>query len=159
HHFFMSFGEHDFTVVIELPDDDAAAALAMGTSAVGHVSGFKTTKLIAPQQAVAAMARGAKVQASLKATERQIADASGQEEGLQDLCSVFRHVVDEEMPPRRSCHANVGAARAPLRRDVEAVGHRAARAIEDQHGAGDLPADVERVVFEIDRRCCPIVRT
>ncbi|MBV9637345.1 MAG: GYD domain-containing protein [Methylobacteriaceae bacterium] len=66
HHFFMSFGEHDFTVVIELPDDDAAAALAMGTSAVGHVSGFKTTKLITPQQAVAAMTRGAKVQASLK---------------------------------------------------------------------------------------------
>ena len=56
HQYFMSFGEYDFVAIVEMPDDQAAAAASMALGSAGHLSGVKTTKLMTGDEAMAAMA-------------------------------------------------------------------------------------------------------
>ena len=53
--FYMSFGEHDFAAIVELPSDEVAAGLAMGTASRGHISGMKTTRLLTPAEVAKAL--------------------------------------------------------------------------------------------------------
>jgi uncharacterized protein with GYD domain len=55
HQYFMSFGEHDFVAIVELPDDQAAAATSMVLGGAGHLTGIKTTKLMTGEEAKSAM--------------------------------------------------------------------------------------------------------
>ena len=55
HQYFMSFGEHDFVAIVELPDDRAAAAMSMALGGAGHLTGIKTTKLMTADEAKSAM--------------------------------------------------------------------------------------------------------
>ena len=57
HSYFMSFGKHDFVAIIDLPDDEAAAACSLAVASAGHVSHMLTTKLMTPDQAMKAMAK------------------------------------------------------------------------------------------------------
>jgi len=47
-------GEHDVIVVVELPDDVAAAALALAVNAPGHIKSYQTTRLLSAQEFLAA---------------------------------------------------------------------------------------------------------
>lgn len=55
--YFMCFGAHDFVAIVELPDDEAAAAMSFSVSSAGHVDGLTTTKLITPAEAMKALGR------------------------------------------------------------------------------------------------------
>jgi uncharacterized protein with GYD domain len=59
HSFFFAFGEYDVVLLIELPDNKAAASLALAVGATGSVSKYVTTVLMTPADAVEAM-KGAK---------------------------------------------------------------------------------------------------
>ena len=65
HQYFMSFGEYDFLAIVEMPDDQAAAAASMALGSAGHLSGVKTTKLMTGTEAVAAMTAAGAAAASL----------------------------------------------------------------------------------------------
>jgi uncharacterized protein with GYD domain len=47
-------GEHDLVVMATLPDDVAAAAVSLAVNAAGHVSGYRTTRLMTPEEFLAA---------------------------------------------------------------------------------------------------------
>jgi uncharacterized protein with GYD domain len=47
--FYFGFGEHDAFVVIDLPDHEAAAAVALAVNASGGAT-VKTTVLLTPEQ-------------------------------------------------------------------------------------------------------------
>jgi uncharacterized protein with GYD domain len=53
--FYMSFGDHDFAAVCELPSDEVAAGMAMATASRGHINGFKTTRLLKPEEVQSAL--------------------------------------------------------------------------------------------------------
>ena len=55
HHMFFTFGDTDFVVICELPDDKAAMALALAASAPGHLRSLRTRPLITADDARAAM--------------------------------------------------------------------------------------------------------
>ena len=57
HSYFMSFGKHDFVAIVDLPDDEAAAACSMTVASAGHISHMMTTKLMTPAEAMKAMAK------------------------------------------------------------------------------------------------------
>lgn len=57
HHFFFSLGDSDWIFLCELPDDTSAAAVSLKIGASGAMSKTKTTKLLTPQDAQAAMAK------------------------------------------------------------------------------------------------------
>ncbi len=59
HSFFFSFGEYDVVLIIEVPDNKAAASLAMAVGASGSVSKYVTTVLMTSAEGVEAM-KGAK---------------------------------------------------------------------------------------------------
>ena len=59
---YYAFGEYDGLVISEVPDDTAAAALAMAAAAAGHVRSIKTTRLFTPAEAVAAMKKAGAAQ-------------------------------------------------------------------------------------------------
>ena len=65
HQYFMSFGEYDFVAIVEMPDDQAAAAASMALGSAGHLSGVKTTKLMTVDEAMAAMAAAGAAASSL----------------------------------------------------------------------------------------------
>lgn len=44
------FGDYDVVVLASLPDDTTAAALALAVSAAGHISSYKTTRLMSPNE-------------------------------------------------------------------------------------------------------------
>src|ERR1051326_8430404 len=44
--FWLSFGEHDFVGIAQLPDSQAAAAFALAAAAGGGVHNFKTVELL-----------------------------------------------------------------------------------------------------------------
>lgn len=44
--FWLSFGEHDFVGIAQLPDSQAAAAFALAAGAGGGVHNFKTVELL-----------------------------------------------------------------------------------------------------------------
>lgn len=51
----FTFGEHDVTAVMELPDNVSAAAFAMATMAGGSVRTVKTTPLLSIDEGIQAM--------------------------------------------------------------------------------------------------------
>jgi uncharacterized protein with GYD domain len=66
HSFFNSFGEYDWLVIMELPDDQAAGAVSMAVGAAGFVSDLKTTKLFKGEEAKAAQQAASAVAASIR---------------------------------------------------------------------------------------------
>jgi uncharacterized protein with GYD domain len=60
HSYFMSFGEFDFVVIAEFPDDAAAGACSLAMSAMGALSRLQTTKLLTPDEAKDIMAEAGK---------------------------------------------------------------------------------------------------
>ena len=61
HSFFFSFGDYDATVIVELPDNKAAAALALAVGGSGALSKYTTTVLMTTAEAVEAMKAAKKV--------------------------------------------------------------------------------------------------
>lgn len=55
----FSFGEYDFVVIVEMPDNVSAAAFSLACAAGGAVHSGKTTPLLSQQEGVAAMKRAA----------------------------------------------------------------------------------------------------
>ncbi len=53
--FYFAFGEHDAIVVVELPDNVSAAALAMAVGGSAGISSYKTTPLLTMDEAMEAM--------------------------------------------------------------------------------------------------------
>ena len=53
----FAFGEYDFVVILEMPDNVSAAALSLACAAGGAVHSGKTTPLLTQQEGVAAMKR------------------------------------------------------------------------------------------------------
>jgi len=54
--FYFGFGDHDAIVVVDLPDNEAAAAVALAVGASGGAT-VKTTVLLTPEQVDAAAKR------------------------------------------------------------------------------------------------------
>ncbi len=52
--FDFCLGEHDVVAVFEAPDDTTAAALALAINAPGHLSSYRTTRLLSPKEFLAA---------------------------------------------------------------------------------------------------------
>jgi uncharacterized protein with GYD domain len=55
----MAFGDYDVVLVIEMPDNQAAAGLAMAVAAGGACRTVKTTPLLSIAEGVAAMQKAA----------------------------------------------------------------------------------------------------
>jgi uncharacterized protein with GYD domain len=51
---YFSLGDYDIIAVMELPDDIAAAAMALAICAPGHIKSYKTTRLLSSAEFVAA---------------------------------------------------------------------------------------------------------
>ena len=66
--FDFCLGEHDVIAVFEAPDDSTAAALALAVNAPGHLSSYRTTRLLSPKEFLAAQekARGLSYKAPTK---------------------------------------------------------------------------------------------
>jgi uncharacterized protein with GYD domain len=56
---YYAFGEHDIVLTVEMPDNTAAAAMALAVGAGGAVSSYSTTVLLTADEAVQAMSRAA----------------------------------------------------------------------------------------------------
>ena len=52
---YFCFGEYDVVVLVELPDDTAATAVAMAAVSPGHLKAYKTTKLFTVEETMEAM--------------------------------------------------------------------------------------------------------
>ena len=52
--FEFSLGEYDVMATYTAPDDTTATAVALAISAAGHLKSFKTTKLLSPEEFLAA---------------------------------------------------------------------------------------------------------
>ena len=52
---YFCFGEYDVVVLVELPDDSAATAVAMAAVSPGHLKAYKTTKLFTIEETMEAM--------------------------------------------------------------------------------------------------------
>jgi len=57
HAFFFSFGEYDTVVLVELPDNAAAAALSLSAEASGAFRNIATTVLLTVDEAIEAMTK------------------------------------------------------------------------------------------------------
>ncbi len=55
HHYYFALGESDVVVIAELPDTNAAMAVALTVGATGSVSDYKTTPLVTAEDAVTIM--------------------------------------------------------------------------------------------------------
>src|SRR5260221_13320599 len=53
----FTFGEYDFVVIIEMPDNVCIGAWALAVAAGGAIKAAKTTPLITPSEGLAAMKR------------------------------------------------------------------------------------------------------
>jgi uncharacterized protein with GYD domain len=51
----MAFGEHDIVLIVDLPDNTSAAALAMAAGAGGALRAFKTTPLLTASEGIEAL--------------------------------------------------------------------------------------------------------
>jgi uncharacterized protein with GYD domain len=60
-HVWYAFGEYDVVAIVELPNNEAAAALAMALARGGSVKTAKTTPLMAIDQGLQAMSLAADV--------------------------------------------------------------------------------------------------
>ena len=56
---FYSFGEYDIVLILDMPDDEAAAAFALAGSAGGSLKAARTTKLFTVEQGLSAMRKAA----------------------------------------------------------------------------------------------------
>lgn len=56
----MSFGDHDLVMLLELPNNVSAAALALAAAAGGSLKSIKTTPLLSIDQANSALKKAAK---------------------------------------------------------------------------------------------------
>jgi uncharacterized protein with GYD domain len=67
--FDFCLGEYDVIGVASFPDDTTAAAMALAANAPGHLRSYRTTRLLSPQEFLAAQqkAHGASLQAPTKA--------------------------------------------------------------------------------------------
>jgi len=54
---YLTFGEYDAVVLVEFPDNTAAAAFAMRAAGAGHVKGMKTTPLLTVEEGLEAMGK------------------------------------------------------------------------------------------------------
>jgi uncharacterized protein with GYD domain len=54
-HGWLSFGDYDTVVIMEMPDNVSAAAFAAAIAAGGSCKSIKTTPLLSPEEGVAAM--------------------------------------------------------------------------------------------------------
>lgn len=50
-------GEYDLVAIAVLPDDTAAAAMALGVGAAGHIKSYRTTRLMSAQDFLTAQQR------------------------------------------------------------------------------------------------------
>jgi uncharacterized protein with GYD domain len=55
---YLSFGEYDVVLIVELPDNVSAAAFSMGGASKGHLKAIKTTPLLSIDEGLQAMAKG-----------------------------------------------------------------------------------------------------
>ncbi len=55
HHYYFVLGETDVVVIAELPDTNAAIAVALTVGATGAISDYKTTPLVTAEDAIAIM--------------------------------------------------------------------------------------------------------
>jgi uncharacterized protein with GYD domain len=55
--FYLTFGEYDVVSIVQLPDDIAAAAVAMAASAGGGLRAIRTTTLLGVAEALEALDR------------------------------------------------------------------------------------------------------
>ena len=55
HNAFFAFGEYDVVAIAELPGNDAAVAMGLGSVSAGALSKYNTTVLLSPEEAVSAM--------------------------------------------------------------------------------------------------------
>ncbi len=55
----LSFGEHDIVAVLEMPNNNSAAAMALAVGAGGAVCNTKTTPLLSVDEGMAAMKKAA----------------------------------------------------------------------------------------------------
>jgi uncharacterized protein with GYD domain len=56
----MSFGDHDLVMILEMPNNVSAAALALAAAAGGSLKSIKTTPLLSVEQGNAALKKAAK---------------------------------------------------------------------------------------------------
>ena len=56
---YYAFGEHDIVLIVEMPDNTKAAAMALAVGAGGACSSYTTTVLLTPEEAVQAMSAAA----------------------------------------------------------------------------------------------------
>jgi uncharacterized protein with GYD domain len=52
---YYAFGEYDIVLICTMPDNAAAAAMALAVGAGGTVGSYRTTVLLTPEEAVQAM--------------------------------------------------------------------------------------------------------
>ena len=52
---YFSFGEFDVALIVDLPNNEAAAGLAIGTGGKGAIRNIRTTPLLSAEEAVEAM--------------------------------------------------------------------------------------------------------
>ena len=55
--FYLAFGEHDVVTIVDVADNVAAAAIAMAAAAGGGLRSIRTTPLLTPEDALAALGR------------------------------------------------------------------------------------------------------
>jgi uncharacterized protein with GYD domain len=55
---YFCFGEYDVAMIVEMPDNVAAAGAAIGSASKGHLKALRTTPLLTPDEAVRAMETG-----------------------------------------------------------------------------------------------------
>ena len=58
---FFSQGDYDIVVLAELPDAEAANAVALAAIGAGHLRAYKTRPLFTPQEIVGAMRKAAQL--------------------------------------------------------------------------------------------------
>jgi uncharacterized protein with GYD domain len=56
----MSFGDHDLVMILEMPNNVSAAALALAAAAGGSLKSIKTTPLLSVEQANSALKKAGK---------------------------------------------------------------------------------------------------
>ncbi|HXX45118.1 MAG TPA: GYD domain-containing protein [Candidatus Acidoferrales bacterium] len=59
HNIFLSFGDYDAVAILEMPDNVAAAAIALAISSGGACKTVKTTPLLTGTEAIEAAKKGA----------------------------------------------------------------------------------------------------
>lgn len=56
--FWLTFGDNDVVIIVEMPDSVSAAAIAMAVAATGALKSYKTTPLLSGKDGMEAMRKG-----------------------------------------------------------------------------------------------------